>query len=738
MSEPEHVDAKPPYGVAIVLLALLAPGGKGAGGAEPAFRRHDLNPQSTYSACAAVDVNRDGRLDVVCGGFWYEAPTWKRHFLREVEIIRGRYDDYSNLPLDVNRDGWTDLISANYRSQTLYWIEHPGRSLGPWTARVVEKPGAMESARLADVDGDGDPDVLPNGVKFAAWWELAPAGGQTTVGRPRWIRHDLPIEAAAHGLGFGDVNGDGRGDLVVPRGWLEAPPDRHRGQWRWHPDFQLHRDCGLPILVLDVDGDRDSDLVWARGHHTGVYWTEQRRRPHDTRWIRHAIDTSWSQGHSLLLADLDNDGREELIAGKRYMGHEGRDPGEYDPLVIYWYDFDPERRTWNRGPISCGGSAGVGLDPKAVDLDGDGDVDVVVSGRSGLYWFENMLAGPGRAAAASQGKPPPPQYDDHAELLVYRDASGATRAVETPADWAVRRAHVLGNMQQVMGELPPPDRRVPLDVEILDRTRTPQYTRIHLTYAPEPGDRVPAYLLLPNRLRGKAPAMLCLHPTTRIGKDELVGLGGRPTRHYARELAVEGFVCLVPDYPSFGEYKYAFGRSGDYVSGSMKAIWNNVRGLDLLESLPEVDPDRIGCIGHSLGAHNAIFTAAFDLRIRAVVSSCGFTAFEDYYGGNLAGWTSDRYMPRIRDVYDNDPRKVPFDFHEVVGALAPRPLFVNAPLGDDNFDGGGVRKVLAGAAKVYRLRDAADRLHAVYPDTGHDFPDAVRREAYAWLKRWLK
>jgi pimeloyl-ACP methyl ester carboxylesterase len=122
--------------------------------------------------------------------------------------------------------------------------------------------------------------------------------------------------------------------------------------------------------------------------------------------------------------------------------------------------------------------------------------------------------------------------------------------------------------------------------------------------------------------------MLCLHQTTRIGKDEPAGLGGRPTLHYAHELASRGYVCVAPDYPSFGDYPYDFRKASDrYASGSMKAIWNNLRALDLLETLEEVDPDRIGCIGHSLGAHNAIFTAVFDLRIRAVVSSCGFTAF---------------------------------------------------------------------------------------------------------------
>jgi dienelactone hydrolase len=160
--------------------------------------------------------------------------------------------------------------------------------------------------------------------------------------------------------------------------------------------------------------------------------------------------------------------------------------------------------------------------------------------------------------------------------------------------------------------------------------------------------------------------------------------------------------------------------------------------VDVLESMPEVDRDRIGCIGHSLGGHNSLFTAVFDQRLRAVVTSCGFTAFHHYYGGNLAGWTSDRYMPRIRDVWKNDPNQVSFDFYEVLAAIAPRGVFINAPLHDDNFDVEGVKKVVASVAQVHQLIGKSENLVALYPDSAHDFPDAVREQAYAWLEGQLK
>ncbi|MBP88754.1 MAG: hypothetical protein CMJ64_18920 [Planctomycetaceae bacterium] len=701
------------------------------------FRMHTINADSTYSACAAIDVNRDGKLDIVCGGFWYEAPAWKKHFIREVQQIRGRFDDYSHLPMDVNSDGWMDYVSANYRSQSIYWVENPGEAGGKWAKHVVDEPGPMETAILADIDDDGQLDLLPNGTKFAAWWEIVGEGDGDDK-KHEWVRHDLPIEIAGHGAGFGDVNGDGRGDLVSPHGWLEAPEDRRTGRWVMHHEFSLDRDCSVPMLVVDVDRDGDNDVVWGRGHNVGLYWLEQGETDVGRAWTRHAIDTSWSQAHAIRWADMDGDGQGELVAGKRYMAHDGKDPGAYDPLVAYWYDFETRTRTWHRKTISPGGPAGFGLDPKVADIDRDGDMDVVASGRSGLYWFENLIINRGGLNPTSIAATSP-KYNDHQHVMAYKDTDGKEHAVETPFNLGLRRSHILVGMQEAMGGLPDTFRRVPLDVEIIDETETDKYIRQRLSFASEPDDRVPAYLLRPKGLQGKAPAMLCLHQTTKIGKGEPAGLGGRPTLHYAHELAERGFVCLVPDYPSFGDYPYDFkGKGKHHASGTMKAIWNNVRGIDLLVSLPQVHSDRIGCIGHSLGGHNSLYTAAFDQRLRAVVTSCGFDPFHHYMGGKLAGWTSDRYMPRIRDLYNNDPDKMPFDFYEVLAAICPRAIFINAPLHDSNFKVAGVREAVAEVGKAYELRQTRDNLVTRYPDSGHDFPENIRQEAYEWLEKVLR
>lgn len=321
------------------------------------------------------------------------------------------------------------------------------------------------------------------------------------------------------------------------------------------------------------------------------------------------------------------------------------------------------------------------------------------------------------------------RYPDHSRLLEYRDDRGV-HPVRTPDDWARRRRDILMGVVEAMGPLPTVS--LPLDLRYESAEQVEGVVRHRISYQVEPGDRVPAYLLIPELLQKKAPAALCLHQTVPIGKKEPVGLGTQKTMQYARELALRGYICLVPDYPSFGDYPYDFSKSRR-PSGSIKAVFNNVRGIDLLLSLPDVEQRHVAAIGHSLGGHNAIFTAVFDERIAAVVSSCGFTAFGKYYGGNIKGWTGPRYMPRLATY--RSWRELPFDFHELIAALAPRPFLAIAPLRDDNFEVSGVRDVMTAAGRVYKIFAAEDRLAARYPDAAHDFPDVERKGAYDWLDR---
>lgn len=329
-----------------------------------------------------------------------------------------------------------------------------------------------------------------------------------------------------------------------------------------------------------------------------------------------------------------------------------------------------------------------------------------------------------------------PFYSDKQDLLYYLDASGQRHAVRSKKDWHIRRAHVLEGMQQVMGALPAKVSSAPA-VTVVEEHAEERYVRRKIRYEAETGDWVPAWLLLP-KAKGRRPAVVCCHQTTRIGKDEPVGLGGKPNLRYAQELAERGFVTIAADYPNFGEYTMDVYAKG-YVSASMKGIVNHMRAVDLLQSMAEVDARKIGVCGHSLGGHNSLFLAAFDTRVKCAVTSCGFNSFPKYFGGNITGWSHKGYMPRIAEVYGKDPKKMPFDFPEVLGAIAPRGLFINAPKRDSNFEVSGVEDCVASARPVYeKIFHHKERLVVEYPDAEHDFPVETRHRGYAFLERMLR
>jgi dienelactone hydrolase len=339
---------------------------------------------------------------------------------------------------------------------------------------------------------------------------------------------------------------------------------------------------------------------------------------------------------------------------------------------------------------------------------------------------------------------------DRENLLVFRAGADRTAPVKTPADWQKRRAEILAGMQSVMGPLPGAAKRVPLDVKIVSETDCGTYVRREISYVAEPGARTPAFLLLPKAvLDGKTrrPGVLALMGTNNVeGYRLVVGLHGpnpKPGRNYGEELAQRGFVVIVPPYPHLADYKPDLKGLG-YQSGTMKAIWDNIRALDVLAATPGVLPDGFGAIGHSLGGHNSIYTAVFDDRIKAVVSSCGFDSYLDYYAERQdavwkrgAGWTQDRYMPALA-AYAGRLQEIPFDFHEMIGALAPRAFLTISPIGDANFKWKSVERIMAAARPVYALHGAADRLAVEHPNCEHDFPTEMREKAYQWLERFLK
>jgi len=347
------------------------------------FKLHVIDADSRFEAAGILDVNRDGKLDIFSGGFWYEAPDWKKHFVREVKEEGNYFYDFANLPMDVDGDGWTDIVNAAWHNKMVFWVRNPGKAGGAWDVFEIDTPGNMETALAVDINGDGQPDVLPNIMTEAAWYEFH--RDAAVLQKVRWEKRPLPKEAAGHGIGAGDVNRDGRCDVVAPHGWVEQTT----GGWQWHGEFDLGS-ASIPVLVHDVDGDGDSDIIYGFGHDYGLFWLEQTKNGGQRAWEKHLIDDSWSQPHFMLMADLDKDGKDELLTGKRYYAHNGNDPGENDPRCVYYYDFDTSTKKWIRHVVHEGGTVGFGINTGVADMDGDGDLDIVAPGKSGLYLFENL------------------------------------------------------------------------------------------------------------------------------------------------------------------------------------------------------------------------------------------------------------------------------------------------------------------------------------------------------------
>ena len=330
-------------------------------------------------------------------------------------------------------------------------------------------------------------------------------------------------------------------------------------------------------------------------------------------------------------------------------------------------------------------------------------------------------------------------------LLNYHDKNGKCKTIQTMEEWNSKKQDILNNMQEVMGKLPA-DKYKKFDVQYTDSVKHASYVLYSINFEVAPSEKVYAYLYKPNDTNKQHPAMLALHGTGAYGKRIINGETSIKNRQFAKELAERGYVVIAPDYPTMGELADYDFENDRYESGTMKAIFNHISCIDLLQTLYYVNKDKIGVIGHSLGGHNAIFVAAFDPRIKVVVSSCGWTLLDyynagvkttDYYGGALGPWAQDIYMPYIKTKYNLDASQVPFDFDEIVATIAPRPFFSNSPKGDSNFSIDGVKKGVSRLQKVYDFMKAPDNIKAVYPDVGHDFPSDIRQEAYSFIDNFL-
>jgi hypothetical protein len=356
------------------------------------FTVHAVDPGASETA-AVLDVNRDGRLDIVSGEHWYEGPSWTRHRFRDLGYANGYIDAFSDLPIDVDADGFSDIVTVTWFAKKISWWKNPGKGKGPWTETPIDSGCPVEFALLVDLDRDGKAhELLPqSGDANAplAWYELA--GGT-------WRKHVVSAQSYGHGIGAGDVNADGRVDILTPKGWFEAPADLRAGTWTHHADWSDNKTQFGFMHVVDVNADGRNDVLTTSAHDYGLIWMEQGAAG---QWTRRVLDDSWSQAHPSTVVDLNGDGRPDLVTGKRYMAHNGKDPGEREPLGVYWYEYRPAPQggvEWIRHLVDYGGRLGGGMQIPVVDLDGDGDLDLVCAGKSGLFVVENRTkAAPARA-----------------------------------------------------------------------------------------------------------------------------------------------------------------------------------------------------------------------------------------------------------------------------------------------------------------------------------------------------
>jgi hypothetical protein len=352
------------------------------------FRKHIIHPGFVSEGVAIADVNKDGKTDILAGVYWFEAPSWKQHRIHAdtLDPVPGYSTSFINFALDVNNDGWIDLIRFDQPGGVCMWYENPKNEEGLWKGKVVLQTAGIESPALADIDLDGKMDIVCNDITAKqVIWLKSPVTATDSLWQRFVISRD-PQRAThqyTHGLGWGDVNKDGRNDIIIKSGWWESPASVKEEDWKFH-EANLGEDCAN-MFVVDADKDGDQDILSSSAHNYGIWWHEQSGE----KWIRHDISKLFSQSHALQMEDINGDKIPDLITGKRYFAHNGKDPGAFEPSVLYWFEFIPGKKpVWI--PHLIDDNSGIGNNFVVKDMNNDGWADIITSNKKGVFLFEQV------------------------------------------------------------------------------------------------------------------------------------------------------------------------------------------------------------------------------------------------------------------------------------------------------------------------------------------------------------
>ncbi len=379
---------------AVVIALATWSGVANAAEGEVAFEKIQLTGTFHAEGSGIGDFNRDGHGDAVYGPYWYEGPEFTtRHEIYPPEDFdpNGYSNNFITFVHDVDGDGWTDVLANVWPGKEVAWFRNPGEQGGRWEQQLAFPVVDNESPGYADVTGDGTPEIV-----FHTEGVLGFAGPSEKTARERWLFTPCSEMHGwgkyTHGLGFGDVNGDGRADLLMSEGWWEQPEAADGSAWKKHP-FPFGAG-GAQMHVYDVDGDGDGDVITSlKAHDYGLSWFEQVTGDDgDISFVEHAIlpgvaeesldGVQFSQPHAVQLADINGDGLMDIVTGKRFWAHGPK--GDADPAgaaVLYWFELvhtaSDDGVTAHYRPHLIDNDSGVGTQFTTGDLNGDGKVDIV-------------------------------------------------------------------------------------------------------------------------------------------------------------------------------------------------------------------------------------------------------------------------------------------------------------------------------------------------------------------------